>query len=436
MTEKKNFFERTFKLSRYDTSVKQEAIAGMTTFMTMSYILVVVPQTLAKTGMDYAGLFTAVTIATIIGTLVGGLCSNLPIALAPGLGLSAYFTYSVVISMGVPWQTALTAVFVEGIIFIILTLTNVREAIVNAIPQPLRYAISAGVGMFIAFIGLSNVGIVVQSDSTPLALGNLVSVEAAITVAGVFIVGILLVKNKNYAMLAGIAVCTALALIFGVCALPDRIVALPASIGEIAFQFSFEGIGIGNFIGILFTFLFVDMFDTLGTLMGVAEKGNMVEKDGTIRGIKGALMGDAIGTTAGALLGVSTVGAYVESASGIAAGGRTALTSVFTALGFGLAIFLGPIFMMVPSVATSPVLIVVGVMMAQPVTKIDFRDYTIAIPCFLAMVMMPLSYSIAEGISFGCISYAVLKLLTGRGKECSITLYILAAAFLCKYIFL
>ncbi len=436
ISKRSSLLERLFHLSEKGTNVKREIVAGMTTFMTMSYILMVIPQTLSKTGMPTGAVFTAAALGAIVGTLAAAFFANMPIAMASGLGLSSYFTYTVVITYGVSWQTALTAVFMEGIIFIIMTATNIREAIVNAVPLTLRHALSAGVGLFIAFIGFNSVGIVVQGEGTPLALGKITSPEAVITIVGILIIGHLFNKGKNWAMLGGIVVCTVIALILGITKLPVSPVSIPDSISPIFFKMDFKNMFTGEMMVVLLTFLFVDLFDTLGTLVGVAEKADLVKEDGKIEGIKGALFADAVGTTAGAVFGVSTVGTYVESSAGVAAGGRTGLTALSTAACFVVALLFGPLFLMVPSAATAPVLVLVGVMMMEPVKQINFRDFTEAIPAFLTVIIMPLAYSIADGVMAGTISYVALKLMAGRRKECSITLIILALLFVLKYIFM
>ena len=428
-----SFFEKTFKLEANQTNVKTEVLAGITSFMTMAYILIVNPLTLEEAGMDFGGVFTATALSAVIATLVMAFYANYPFVLAPGMGLNAFFAYSVVIGMGYSWEFALTAVFLEGIIFILLSFFNIREAIVKAIPMSLKHAVSVGIGLFIAFIGLVNSGIVKEGGAI-LELGDMRSGPAIVALVGLIITGILLVKNVKGALLIGILASTVIALPLGVTSLPEglKFFSLPPSLAPVAFKLDFSNIFTVDMIIILFTFLFVDMFDTIGTLVGVACKAEMLDENGELPRVKQALLADAIGTTAGALLGTSTVTTYVESASGVAEGGRTGLTALSAAGMFALSLFLAPVFIMIPSSATAPALILVGLFMLDPILKIDFTDFTEAIPSFLTIIMMPLAYSIADGIAFGMISYVLLKSFTGRFKEVSPVMYILAALFLIK----
>lgn|SRR5690554_23493 len=426
--------EKFFKLKENKTTVRTEIIAGITTFMTMAYILAVNPDILSVTGMDKNAVFTATALSAVVATLVMALWAKLPFALAPGMGLNAFFAFTVVLAMGHSWQFALTAVFLEGIIFLLLTAFNVRELIVNAIPMNLKHAISAGIGLFIAFIGMQNAGLIVKSDATMITLGNMGEHTIWIALFGLIVSGVLLALKVKGALLIGIFAAAILGIPLDVTHLPEgNWVSMPPSLEPIFFKISFAEIFSTDMLVVLITFLFVDLFDTVGTLVGVASKANMIDKDGKLPRVKQALFADAVGTTTGALLGTSTVTTYVESASGVAEGGRTGLTALSTAGMFALALFFAPIFLMVPGAATAPALILVGSFMLSPILKINFEDYTESIPVFLTVIMMPLAYSIAEGIVFGMLSYVVLKLLTGRTRDVSVVMYILAVLFLAKF---
>ncbi len=427
--------EKFFKLKENKTTVKTEVIAGITTFMTMAYILAVNPDILSKTGMDVNAVFSATAISAIVGTLVMALWAKLPFALAPGMGLNAFFAFSVCIGMNCSWQFALTAVFLEGIIFLVLTVFNIRELIVNSIPTNMKHAISAGIGLFIAFIGMQHAGLIVNNDAVLVGLGSMKEPTVLIMAFGLVIIGVLLALKVKGALLIGIFAATVLGIPLGVTKLPDTsIISTPPSISSIAFQFDFHEIFSMKMLVVLFTFLFVDMFDTVGTLIGVSSKANMLDKDGKLPRVKQALFADAIGTTVGAALGTSTVTTYVESASGVAEGGRTGLTSLTVAGMFFIALFLSPLFLMVPDAATAPALIIVGSFMLSPILKVDLEDYTESIPVFLTVIMMPLAYSIAEGIVFGMLAFVILKLLSGRYKEISIVSYFLAVLFILKFL--
>ena len=454
------FLERVFHLKENHTDVKTEIIAGITTFMTMAYILAVNPNILSATGMDRGAVFTATALASLIATLLMAAFANYPFVLAPGMGLNAYFAYTVVLQMGYSWEMALAAVFVEGLIFIALSLTSVREAIFNAIPMNLKHAVSAGIGLFIAFIGLQNAKIVVESATLvsvfsfkgSLEAGTFSSVGITVLLAlvGVLITGILVVKNVKGNILWGILITWLLRIICEVTGLyqPNADLGMFSVLPDFSsgfgiqsmaptfFKMDFSGILSFNFITIMFAFLFVDMFDTLGTLIGVASKADMLDKDGKLPKIKGALMADAVGTSLGAVFGTSTTTTFVESASGVAEGGRTGLTSVVAALFFGLSLFLSPIFLAIPSFATAPALIIVGFLMVSSILKIDFNDFTEAIPSYIAIIAMPFMYSISEGIAMGVISYVVINLATGHAKEKKISLlmYVLAVLFVLKYV--
>ena len=431
-----NFLERVFKLESFDTTVKTEMLAGLTTFMTMAYILAVNPGMLSETGMDIGAVFTATALASFIGTMVMAFHANLPFALAPGMGLNAFFVYTVVFQMGYSWQFALTAVLLEGIIFILLTIFNIREAIINSIPENVKKAISVGIGLFIAFIGFTNAGIIVQGQGVPLMLGDLTSPNAIVAIVGLLLMAVLLSKNIKGALFFGIVGATILAIPLGVTSIPtlDSFTGVP-SLKPIMFQFRFDQILTVDMVIVLFTFLFVDMFDTVGTLIGVSEKAGMMTEDGKIPRVKQALMADAVGTTFGAMLGTSTVTTYVESAAGVAEGGRTGLTAFTTGILFFLALFFAPLFLMVPGAATAPALIIVGLFMMSPIKTIDFNDYTEAVPAFLTIIIMPLAYAISEGIIFGILSYVLLKVFSGRQKEVPKLSYLLAILFIIKIIF-
>ncbi|CEQ25303.1 NCS2 family permease [Paraclostridium sordellii] len=439
-TSKKNksFLDRVFKLSDNNTNVKTEIIAGITTFMTMAYILVVNPSILGDAGMNKDAVFAATAIAAFIGSSVMGLLANYPIALAPGMGLNAFFAYTVVLQMGYSWQFALCAVLIEGLIFILLTVTNVREKIIDCIPGVLKHAVTAGIGLFIAFIGLVNAGIV-EGGGAILQLGNMQSPTVLLAIAGLVIAAVLLSKNVKGTFLLAMVVTTAIGIVGGLVQLPSAIVSSVPSLKPVflqAFSVPASQVFSLDMIVVVFTFLFVDLFDTVGCLVGVASKGNMLDENGKLPKAKQALFSDAIATTTGALLGTSTVTAYVESASGIGEGGRTGLTALTTGVLFLLSLFFAPIFTSIPPQATASVLILVGVMMASSLLQIDFSDFTNAIPAFLTFAMMPLAYSIADGIIFGIISFTVLKLATGKKKEVNISLILLSIMFILKFILL
>ena len=451
--------ENFFKLKEHGTDVKTEVIAGLTTFMTMSYILAVNPSILGATGMDTGAIFTATALASAIGSFCMALFANLPFVLSAGMGLNAYFAYTVVLGMGYSWEVALTAVFVEGIIFIILSLTNVREAIFNAIPASLKVAVSVGIGLFITFIGLQNAHIVVDGSTLVGLFSFNGSVKAGtfqsegITVVlaliGLLITAFLVIKNVKGNILLGILITWVLGILCQLTGLyvpnaeagfysliPSGIISAPASVAPTLFKMDFSAIASLNFVVVVFAFLFVDIFDTLGTLIGCATKANMLDKEGKLPGIKGALMADAVGTTVGACLGTSTITTFVESSSGIAEGGRTGLTSVVSGLLFILALFFSPVFLAIPSFATAPALIVVGFFMMQSVAKINWSDMLEAIPAFICIFAMPFMYSISEGISFGVISFVVLNAVAGKAKKITPLMWVLAVLFILKYIFL
>lgn len=427
--------EKYFALKAHGTSVRTEVLAGITTFLTMAYILIVQPLTLQNAGMDFGAVFTATAIASLLATLVMGLTANLPFALAPGMGLNAFFAFSVVIGMGQTWQFALTAVFIEGIIFILLTLFNVREAIINSIPLNVKRAISVGIGLFIAFVGLQNANLIVDNPATLVGLGDFSTPQVQVAVIGLVGTGILLALKVRGALLIGILGATVIGVPLGVTSVNEgfRLVSAPPSIAPIFLQFEWSNIFTIEMVLVVFTFLFVDMFDTVGTLVGVSTKAGILDKSGRIPRAKQALLADAIGTTAGAMLGTSTVTTYIESAAGVEEGGRTGLTAVVVAALFLVALFFSQLFLLIPGAATAPALILVGVFMVSPVKEIDFSDYTEAIPAFLTMIIMPLTFSIAEGIVFGVLSYIVLKAATGKFKQIPILTYFVGAFFIVTF---
>lgn len=433
--------EEFFKLKENGTDVKTEVVAGITTFMTMAYILAVNPLILSDTGMDAGGVFTATAISAAFATLIMALYAKYPFGLAPGMGLNAFFAYTIVLGdMNKTWQFALTAVLIEGIIFILLSFLNVREAIFDSIPKNLKNAVSVGIGLFIAFIGLDGAGIVKVGDGTPLALGDISAGGPIVALVGILIIAFLLAKNVKGALLIGIIISTLIGIPLGVTILPEgfnTIVSLPPSVKNVAFQFvSMKEIFSFEMVVVVFTFLFVDIFDTVGTLAGVASKADMLDENGKLPRVGKALMADALGTIAGACLGTSTVTTFVESASGVAEGGRTGLTALTTAGMFALALFFAPLFTMIPAAATAPALIIVGLFMMGSIKDIEFDDPTDGVPAFLTIIMMPLAYSIAEGIVFGMISYVVLKAITGKFKDISLTMWVLALLFIVRIIFM
>lgn len=452
--------EKFFKLKENNTTVKTEVMAGITTFMTMAYILAVNPNILSATGMDANAVLIATALASFVGTICMALFSNYPFALAPGMGLNAYFAYTVVLGMGYSWQIALLAVFVEGIVFVVLSLTNVREAIFNAIPMTLKSAVSVGIGLFVAFIGLQDAKLIVNSDATLITYQTFkgeafssVGVGAILALIGVLFTAILLVKNVKGGILFGILGTWVLGIVaeFTGIYVPNPELGMYSTIPSafVSFDFSsfgttfgqvfkadFSGVDIVNFIVVVFAFLFVDVFDTLGTLIGVASKADMLDKDGKLPRIKGALMADSVATAVGAVFGTSTTTTYVESASGVTAGGRTGLTAVVTGVLFLLSVIFSPLFLTIPSFAIAPALIIVGFYMMGSVVKINFEDMSEAIPAFLTILFMPMAYSISEGIAVGVISYTLINLITGKAKKLTPLMYVLTVLFICKYIFL
>ena len=431
--------EKFFKLKENNTDVKTEIIAGITTFMTMAYILAVNPNMLAETGMNPNGVFTATALASGIATILMALLANYPFALGPGMGLNAYFTYTVVIRYGYSWQFALTAVFIEGLIFILLSFFKVRELIFNSIPLELKNAVSAGIGLFIAFIGLTNAGIIQNGQGTITELGNVTDAAPLLAIIGILLTGVLVIKQVKGAILIGIVATTLIGIPMGVTVIPQGFTpfSIPSGMGDVACKFvGLKEVFSSKMLIVVFTFLFVDMFDTVGTLAGVASKTGMLDEDGNLPRVEKALLADAIGTTVGAAMGTSTVTTYVESSAGVAEGGRTGLTSLTTGILFLRSLFLSPIFLLIPASAITPALVIVGLFMISPVASIDWTDYTVAIPAFITLIMMPFAYSIAEGIVFGMISYTVLKTLTGHRKDVSLLMYIISILFTLRYVFI
>lgn len=425
---------KLFGFDPQKTTIRTEIMAGITTFLTMSYILAVNPAMFSELeGMPAGSVFTSTALASIIGCLVMALWGKLPFGLAPGMGLNAFFVYTVCLGMGYSWQFALTAVFIEGLIFIVMTITNIREAIANAIPQNLRYAIGSGIGLFIAFIGLKNGEVVVDSQSTLVTLGDITSGPALHTLIGILITGVLYARKVPGAMLLGILITTFIGIPFGATKL-NGVVSLPDSIAPIFMQFEWSNILSLDMLAIVFTFLFIDLFDTMGTLIGVSTRANMIDNKGRIPRLNEAFMADAIATTAGAMLGTSTTTTYVESASGVAQGGRSGLTAFVVACCFAVTLLFSPLFLSIPSAATAPVLVIVGLLMIEPIRNIDFSDYTESIPAFICIVTMPLTYSISDGILLGMIAYVLFNALCGKFRKITPTMYILAILFILKYL--
>ena len=416
-------------------TVKREVIAGITTFLTMAYILAVNPSILSDAGMDKGAVFTATVISSVLATLVMAMYAKLPFALAPGMGLNAFFAYTVVLTMGYSWQFALTAVFIEGIIFILLTLTGLRQKIVDSMPLVLRRAISPGIGFFIAFIGLKNAGIVSASPATFVTMGNLHDPAVLLAAFGILLSAVLLIKKVTGALLIGILVTTVIGIPLGVTHF-SSVLDVPPSIAPIVMKFEWLNVLSFDMAICVLTFLFIDMFDTIGTLLGVSHRAGMVDEKGNIPHLTEAFMADAIGTAAGAMLGTSTVTTYVESASGVNAGGRSGLTSFTTAICFVLALFLAPLFLAIPAQATAPALVLVGVMMMTDVSKLHLGDFADAVPAFVCIALMPLTYSISDGILMGLITYVLLRIFAGRYRELKLGMIVLAVLFVLKYAFL
>ena len=429
--------KKLFGFDPKETTVRTEILAGITSFLTMSYILAVNPSMFSLLeGMTSGAVFTATALAAIVGTLTMAFIGKLPFGLAPGMGLNAFFVFTVCMGMGYTWQFALTAVFIEGLLFILMTVTNVREAIVNAIPLNLRYAIGAGIGLFIAFIGMQNAGIIINNDATLVSLGEITKGPALLAFIGLIITGVLYVKNVHGAMLIGILATTLIGIPMGITEFKG-LVSMPESIAPIFCKFEWDQIFSFDMFVVVFTFLFIDMFDTMGTFIGVCTKADMVNKEtGSIPRLKEAFIADSIATTVGAMFGTSATTTYVESASGVAQGGRSGLTAFVIACCFIITLFFSPLFLSIPSAATAPVLILVGLLMIEPITKIDLADFSESIPAFACIIMMPLAYSISDGILTGMILYVIINMVCGNFKKITPTMYILDTLFILKYIFI
>ena len=440
-----NFLEKAFGFKSGENNVRTEILAGLTTFLTMAYILAVNPGIFsALPGMPAGSVFTATALAAIVGTLVMALYAKKPFALAPGMGLNAFFVFTVCLGMGHSWQFALTAVLIEGIIFIILTVTKVRSWLINAIPGTLKKAIGAGIGLFIAFIGMQNVGIIVNNDATLVSLGHITEGKALLGLIGLFITAGLVMAKVRGGILWGILITAVLGIFIkdpatgaAITTLPTKVVSLPDSLSPIFCKFEWNSILSWDMLAVVFTFLFIDMFDTMGTIIGVHQGAGLIKKGGDeIPGVEKMFLADSIATVCGACFGTSTTTTYVESASGVGEGGRTGLTAFSVAMFFVLALFLSPIFLAIPGAATAPALIIVGVMMMPSIKTIHWDDYCKAIPAFITIIMMPLAYSISDGILLGVISYVLCHAVAGKFKEISVTMWVLAALFICKYIFI
>lgn len=432
---KDGLLDNYFEITKNGSNTKTEILAGVTTFMTMAYILIVNPAILSEAGMNSGAVFTSTAVSAVIATLIMGFYAKLPFAQAPGMGLNAFFAYTIVLQMGYSYEFALTAVFIEGIIFILLTLFNVREAIVNSIPDCIKKGISVGIGLFIALLGLEGAGIVVhpKDGGTILALGNVVKGPGLLAIIGLLITGILLARRIKGALFIGMLLTAIIGIPFGITKVPTAIVSTPPSITHSLFNFQWHDVLSMNMVVVLFTLLFMDLFDTIGTLVGVATKAKMIDENGRVPNIKKALLSDSIGTTIGACLGTSTVSTFVESASGVAEGGRTGLTAVTTGIMFIISLFFFPIFGVITSAVTASTLILVGLFMIEPIREINLEDFTESIPAFLTIIMMPFSYSISDGIIFGVISYIVLKVGTGKAKQVTLTTVIIGIIFILKF---
>ena len=432
---KVNVLENIFKLSENNSNVKTEVLAGITTFMTIAYILVVNPTILGQAGMDKGAVFTATAIASAIGCLIMGLLANYPIILAPSMGINAFFTYTAVLGMGYSWQFALCAMFIEGIIFVLLTVTNIREKIIECMPDVLKHAITAGIGLFITFIGFVNAGIIQQGGAI-ISLGNVKSPTVILSIVGLIIAATLLIRKVNGAFLISIIITSIIGMIFAIVPMPQGVIDVPPSIQPVfmkVFEVGKSDIFSLDMLVIVLTLLFVNMFDSIGFLLGIADRANLIDENGNMPGVKKALLAESVSTTISSVLGTSTLATTVESGAGIAVGGRTGLTAIVTAILFFISLFFAPLFTSIPAQATAPVLILVGFMMASSIIRINFDDLTDAIPAFITFIVMPLSYSVADGIMFGIISYTVLKLLSGKKDEAKTSLIILSIVFILKF---
>lgn len=423
--------EKLFGFDKQKTTVRTEIMAGLTTFLTMAYILAVNPEILSNTGMDKGALFTTTVLMSALPTIFMALYAKQPLALAPGMGLNAFFAYTICEIMGYSWQFALTAVFFEGLVFMLLTVTNLREKIVDVIPNSLKNAISAGIGLYIAFIGLKNGGVIVNNEATLVSLSEPTAVME-LSIIGIVITSVLLVKRVKGALLFGILATTLIGIPMGVTNM-NGVASLPPSVEPIFMQFTWDSVLTKDMAIIVFTLLFVDLFDCIGTVIGVSQQANMLDKNGKIPALKRIFMVDSISTAAGAMMGTSTVAVYVESAAGVNEGGRSGLTAFVTGVCFLVALFFAPIFLAIPPSATTPVLVLVGLMMMSSVLKIDFKDYSEAIPAFICILLMPLTYSISDGIVLGHLSYVLINVLSGKHKKLTMGMYVLAAIFVLKF---
>ena len=426
--------EKLFHLSKNKTTVKTEILAGITTFLTMAYILVVNPSILSQSGMDISAVFTATALASCIGTLIMAFVANYPFGMAPGMGLNAFFTFTICLTMKFSWQTALAASLIEGLIFLVLNLFKVRQMIIDSVPQTLKYAISIGIGFFISFIGMQDAGIIVANQATLVGLGNVKTVTVLLAFVGIVLISILYHKNVKGSFIIGMLSVYVLGVIFGVAKLPNGIVSLPPSVAPVFMQFDFKSAMVIGIIPVIMTMLFIDIFDSIGTLIGLASKAGYLDEKGNVLNADKVLTADAVGSTIGACLGTSTPVAFIESASGIAEGGRTGLAGVTIAALFFLSLFFSPILTVIPGFATGPVLIVLGLLMMEPITKIDFSDFTEGLPVFLTLILTLLTYSITDGLAFGFMSYVLMKLFTGKAKEIPKPMYVIAILFVIMFV--
>lgn len=433
-TANEGILEKVFKLSKNNTTVKTEILAGLTTFMTMAYILVVNPSILGNTGMDVKAVFTATALASFIGTVIMALVANYPFGMAPGMGLNAFFTFTICITMKFSWQTALAASFIEGLIFLFLNFFKVRQAIIDSVPQTLKYAISIGIGFFISFIGLQDAGIIVENKATLVGLGKVTSPTVLLAFVGIVLIAVLYYKNIKGSFIIGMLSVYVLGIIFGVAKLPNGIVSLPPSVSPIFLKFDFKSAMVIGIVPVIITMLFIDIFDSVGTLIGLASKAGYLDEKGNVLNANKVLTADAIGSTLGACLGTSTPVAFIESAAGIAEGGRTGLAGITIAVLFLLSLFFSPILTAIPAFATAPVLILLGLLMMEPITKIDFSDFTEGLPVFLTLILTLLTYSITDGLAFGFISYVLIKILTGKHKDIPKPMYVIAILFVVMFI--
>lgn len=428
-TTENGILEKVFKLSKNKTNVKTEILAGITTFLTMAYILVVNPSILSQSGMDISAVFTATALASFIGTVIMALVANYPFGMAPGMGLNAFFTFTICLTMKFSWQTALAASLIEGLIFLALNLFKVRQVIIDSVPQTLKYAISIGIGFFIAFIGLQDAKIIVANQATLVGLGNMKDLTVLLACLGVIIISILYYKNVKGSFIIGMFVVYVLGMVFGVAKAPTGIISMPPSVAPVFMQFDFKSAMVIGIIPAILSMLFIDVFDSIGTLIGLASKAGYLDEDGNVKNADKVLTADAVGSTIGACLGTSTPVAFVESAAGIAEGGRTGLAGLTIAALFFLSLFFSPVLTAIPMFATAPVLIVLGVVMMEPITKVDFSDFTEGMPVFLTLILTLLTYSITDGLAFGFVSYVLIKLFTGKSKDIPVPMYFIALAF-------